>query len=98
MLDALGPPYLTTIVKLHARLNMIPQTPHSPRDNGLLLLGILSFLFYPFTAVPGIILARRRALSSRGQLGYALCLICLGLFCIHLLLLGTLILQGRAGH
>jgi hypothetical protein len=77
---------------------MNPRASHTPRDNGLLILGILSFVFYPLTAVPGIIIGRRRALSSRGRLGFALCLICLGLFCIHLLLLGALILQGRAGH
>jgi hypothetical protein len=77
---------------------MNTHTPHSARDNTLLVLGILSFLFFPFTAVPGIILAKRQVLSSRGQVGYALCLICMGLFCIHLLLVGALILQGRTGH
>jgi hypothetical protein len=77
---------------------MNTQPPHTPRDNGLLVLGILSFLFYPLTAVPGIMIGRRRVLSSRGKLGFALCVICMGLFCIHLLLLSALILQGRAGH
>ncbi len=77
---------------------MNSRTTHTPRDNRLLMLGILSIFLYPLTAVPGIILGKGRTLSSRGRLGYALCLICLGLFCLHLLLLGALILQGRFGH
>ena len=74
------------------------KTSHSCRDNALLVLGILSIFLYPLTAVPGLIMGRRRTLSSRGKFGYGLCLICLGLFCIHLLIFGTLILQGRFGH
>ena len=66
-----------------------------PLDTKLLILGWLSFPLGPLTAVPGIIIARRQAtLSSRGQLGYSLCWIFLALFCVHLVLIGSMIFAG----
>jgi len=66
-----------------------------PLDTKLLILGLLSFPLGPLTAVPGIIIARRQATrSSRGELGYALCKIFLVLFCIHLVIIGGILLAG----
>lgn len=74
---------------------MDSQTTSTPIDNKLLLLGILSFLFFPFTALPGIYIGRRQQLlSKRGRVGYILCWVCLAIFSIHLVLLGILIKQG----
>ena len=70
----------------------------SPIDNKLLMLGVLSFFLGPFTAVPGIVIGRQSSLSSRGRLGYSLCWIGLVLFCIHLVLIATLILAGMSRH
>jgi len=71
----------------------------TPTDTKLLILGVLSFLFYPFTAVPGIVIGGRQpSLSSRGKLGYSLCWICLILFCIHLVLVTIMILAGMSRH
>ena len=68
----------------------------SETDTTLLILGLCSFLLWPFTAVPGILMGQRQAaLSPRGRLGYRLCWICLVLFCLHLLFLGGLLLVGR---
>lgn len=65
-------------------------------DQTLLILGLASFILWPFTAVPGVLIGRRqRPVSQRGKFGYALCWICLVLFCLHLVLLGALILAGR---
>lgn len=73
---------------------MDAQTTSTRTDNKLLLLGILSFLLFPFTALPGIVIGRRQqALSARGRVGYILCWVCLVIFSIHLLLLGVLIMQ-----
>ena len=64
-------------------------------DTKLLILGLLSFPFGPFTAVPGIIIGSRQpALSSRGRLGYSLCWMFLVVFCIHLVLIGSKIIAG----
>jgi hypothetical protein len=71
----------------------------TPLDTKLLILGLLSFAFGPFTAVPGIIIGRRQpAMSSRGRLGYSLCWIFLVIFSIHLVLIGSMILAGMPRH
>lgn len=72
---------------------MDAQTASTRTENKLLLLGILSLLFFPFTALPGIVIGRRQqSLSTRGKVGYVLCWICLVIFLIHLILLGILIM------
>jgi hypothetical protein len=70
----------------------------SQADTTLLILGIASFLLYPFTAIPGIVIGKRQAsLSSRGRVGYVLCWICMGLFCVHLIILGLLLSTSKGG-
>ena len=65
-------------------------------DKVLLLLGVASFVLYPLTAVPGVIIGLRRKaeLSKLGRIGYALCWICGILFAIHLLVLIGMWSQG----
>jgi hypothetical protein len=71
------------------------DTRTTPLDTKLLILGLLSLPLGPFTAVPGILIGRRQAtLSPRGELGYSLCWIFLVVFCIHLVLIGSMILAG----
>jgi hypothetical protein len=66
-------------------------------DNNLLILGIASFFLYPFTAIPGILIGRRQvSMSSRGRVGYRLCWVCMGLFCLHILAL--VLLLSVSGH
>lgn len=67
-----------------------------PVDKTVLLLGVASFILYPFTAVPGIIIGSRRKaeLSKLGRIGYALCWICGLVFAIHFLVLTALWCQG----
>ncbi len=68
-------------------------------DNKLLILGIASFLLYPFTAIPGIVIGRRQtSMSPRGRVGYRLCWVCMALFGLHLLAVGALVAQGVWGH
>jgi hypothetical protein len=68
-------------------------------DNKLLTLGIASFFLYPFTAIPGILIGRRQAsMSSRGRVGYRLCWVCMGLFCLHILVVLSLLKQGLSHH
>lgn len=64
-------------------------------DKLLLLLGLASLIFYPITAVPGVIIGIRRKaeLSKLGRIGYALCWICGLVFAIHLLVFTALWLQ-----
>jgi len=46
----------------------------SPSGGGLLVLGILSLVFGPFTAIPGLLLSRRfKPFSTTAVVGYFLC-------------------------
>ena len=46
----------------------------SPNGTGLLLLGLLSLIFGPFTAVPGIFISGKfRPFSGAAVTGYFLC-------------------------
>jgi hypothetical protein len=50
------------------------QTPAGPGGIGLLVLGLLSLLFGPVKAVPGLILSRRfRPFTATTSVGYFLC-------------------------
>jgi hypothetical protein len=74
---------------------MNPHSQSTETDNNLLILGIASFVLYPFTAIPGIVIGRRQqSLSSRGRVGHKLCWACMILFGIHLLAVAGLVLQG----
>jgi hypothetical protein len=64
-------------------------------DTTLLVLGLASFVLYPFTAIPGIVIAKRHGnLSLQGRAGYILCWVAMGLFCVHLSLVGAMIYHG----
>ncbi len=64
-------------------------------NNKLLLLGVLSLFFLPFTAIPGIVIGRRqKEKSTRGKVGYILCWSCMVVFSIHLMIVGTMIIYG----
>lgn len=79
----------------HPRMSNDTQT--NQADTTLLILGIASFFLYPFTAIRGIVIGRRQTgLSSRGRTGYVLCWICMGLFCVHLVIVGLMLAQGMA--
>ena len=53
---------------------MSKDTQPTQADTTLLILGLASFLLYPLTAIPGIVLCRRQPnLSSRGRVGYVFC-------------------------
>jgi hypothetical protein len=97
MLDVCGAARVSFRVKLHHNMNT--HTESTSTDNKLLTLGILSFLLYPFTAIPGIVIGKRQAtMSLRGRVGYVLSWICMVLFCIHLVLVATLLLQAHVRH
>jgi hypothetical protein len=73
-------------------MNTHPQSTET--DNNLLILGIASFLLYPFTAIPGIVIGHRQAsMSPRGRVGYRLCWVCMVLFALHLMVVGALLAQ-----
>jgi hypothetical protein len=93
------------LAELRARL-VAPLSPmmkaHQPSDatdNRLLVLGLLSLLLLPLTAVPGILIGRRQAkLSARGRFGYILCWVCMAIFLIGAIILGSFsLLQHWAG-
>jgi hypothetical protein len=50
------------------------HTSAKPSGTGLLVLGLLSLVFGPFTAVPGLILSKRfRPFTAAAAVGYFLC-------------------------
>ena len=65
-------------------------------ENLLLTLGVLSVVLFPFTALPGIVIARKYkgALSTRGKVGCVLCWACMVVFLVHLLLVAVLVVMG----
>jgi hypothetical protein len=65
----------------------------NPNGTGLLVLGILSCLFGPLTAVPGLIISKRfRPFSPTASAGYILCWLFLVL---SVLMLVGVALRGR---
>lgn len=59
----------------------------SPSGWGLLALGLLSFVFGPLTAIPGLILSKRfRPFSPNARVGYFLCWLFLVLSVVVILL------------
>ena len=51
-----------------------PAVQTSPNGAALLILGLLSLLFGPFTAIPGLIISKKfRPFSGTAAIGYFLC-------------------------
>ncbi len=58
----------------------------SPNGTGLLVLGILSMFFGPFTAIPGLLISKQfRPFSGTAAVGYFLCWLFVILFVFMLL-------------
>ena len=65
-------------------------TSEQPNGAGLLVLGVLSLLLGPFTAVPGLILSKRfRPFTPSAAVGYFLCWLMVGVTCLVLLVYTT---------
>ena len=86
---------------LHTPPNMNTQTsaptPAIPSGIGLLVLGLLSLLFGPFTAVQGLILSKRfRPFTTTASVGYFLCWLFLVLSVFYVLLFVLFIFHRKA--
>jgi cellulose synthase/poly-beta-1,6-N-acetylglucosamine synthase-like glycosyltransferase len=59
----------------------------------ILILGIASFFLFPITAIPGIMIGRKKTnFSAAGRTGYAFCWICLALFIIQVIVVTLIFL------
>jgi hypothetical protein len=55
-------------------IQLIDMQETTKSGNGLLALGLLSLIFGPFTAIPGLLLAKKfRPFSPTASVGYFLC-------------------------
>ena len=76
---------------------MSNDTQTNQADTTLLILGIASFFLYPSPPFRASSLADVRLASRRVDgTGYVLCWICMGLFCLHLVIVGLMLAQGMA--